>query len=47
MGSQKYYFFRMEEILPEKLFEADNADDEGYGIDFRVCEFEGVILGVV
>lgn len=29
------------------LFEADDADDECDGIDFGVCEFEGVILGVV
>lgn len=48
MRSQKYYFFfRMEEILPEKLFEADDADDECYGIDFRVCEFEGIVLRVI
>lgn len=47
MRLQKYYFFRMEDILPEKLFEADDANDEGYGIDVLVWKFKGVIIFVV
>lgn len=47
MRLQKYYFFRMEDILPEKLFEADNANDEGYSIDVLVWKFKRIIFFVV
>lgn len=29
------------------LLEANKADDESYGMDFGVCEFEGVVLWVI